>query len=142
MIFAVLGVIILIVSFAIALYSLIREQNQLGDREEVFKESEKPEINRSVESDEAIKKPDVVINKRPRETYIWDQNLPKGAEQASNIDEEKEIKEIEARLAQIKSEASDGLLNTNKPQVQSEEVLPKGNLRGEFTISDMLKNDS
>ena len=142
MIFAVLGVIILIVSFSIALYSLIREQNHLGEREEVVGEFKKPEISPSVESDEAVKKPDVIFSKRPRETYTWDQNLPKGAEKTSIIDEEKEIREIEARLAQIKSETSEGLLNTNKPQVQSEEVLPKGNLRGEFSIGDMLKNDT
>jgi len=59
MIFAVLGVIILIVSFAIALYSLIREQNHLGEREEVVGEFKKPEISPSVESDEAVKKPKI-----------------------------------------------------------------------------------
>ena len=142
MIFAVLGVTILIVSFAIALYSLIKEQSQYGDQEEVLKESENPKIVQSVDSDEAIKKPDVVINKRPRETYVWDQNLPKEIEQVPKIDEEREIKEIEARLAQIKSEASEGLLNVNKPQVQSEQVSPKGNLSGEFTIGDMLKKET
>ena len=139
MIFAVLGVTILIVSFAIALYSLIKEQSQYRDQEEVLKESENPKIVQSVDSDEAIKKPDVVINKRPRETYVWDQNLPKEIEQVPKIDEEREIKEIEARLAQIKSEGSEGQVAIDKKQEQSQRVSQRGNLSGSFSISDMLK---
>ena len=140
MIFAVLGVIILIVSFAIALFSLIKEQNQFPVREEWLKESEKARLEKVPQKElEVIKKPDVITSTRHRETYIWEQQLPINANKISKFDEEKEIKEIEARLAQIKSEGSEGQVAIDKKQEQSQRVSQRGNLSGSFSISDMLK---
>ena len=140
MIFAVLGVIILIVSFSIALFSLIKEQNQFSDREEELKKPEKASLEKVSEKElEDIEKPDVVTSLGHRETYIWEQHRTIDADKISKFDEEKEIREIEARLAQIKSEGSEGQVAIDKKQEQSEQVSQRSNLSGSFSISDMLK---
>ena len=140
MIFAVLGVIILIVSFSIALFSLIKEQNQFSDREEELKKPEKASLEKVSEKElEDIEKPDVVTSLGHRETYIWEQHRKIDADKISKFDEEKEIREIEARLAQIKSEGSKSQVAIDKKQEQSEQVSQRSNLSGSFSISDMLK---
>ncbi len=154
MIFAILGVIILIVSFAFALISLVKEQNrqlpQVPDLDKVEKpDTEVLEQNEPVLNQPALPKTivhktinaqiqDLAKDENSWARFPWDQNFQPQNQPKSVSDEQKKIEEIEAKLAQIKSKSAKNPEADTRTETQPDsQTNQKDKLHGEFKISEI-----
>ena len=151
MIFVIIGVIILVVSFIIALQSLVKEQNKfqsLPDREKHsgIKEAEGRDKQQHFEP----KKNDGPVTIQPlvqdedkrsasgREPFPWDKEF--GAENIKKPEsEEEKIERLKSQLEQIK--ATKGLTILPKQEEGQKEEIHETNsgLSGEISLSDLKK---
>jgi len=146
MIFVILGIIILIVSFFVALASLIREQNRVQDFTDNEKLPERRETipikkdnfgsrivknTDSIHQDKAI--PPSTIDEVP---LPWKDDVEG---QAGLNEEEKEIQRIRADLKKLtgKVESKDWTDTSN--EVKEIHIEPKKRLSGEFSLHNILR---
>lgn len=152
MIYAVVGLIILVVSFILALFSLIREQNQVKTFTQDEPDFEKTDLKKSeivqksalpsakkfaASSDSSTQKP--ALNPLEDEVpFYWLKNSsPK--EELENESENARIERIRKQLENIKISLS-SLDRGNKGELQFQtKKKTVGRLSGGFTIEELKK---
>lgn len=155
MIFVVFGIIVLIVSFVIALASLIREQNKLDsllDKKELSKSRKTEEFESGIEklaqrrnlrqqeelAEEIHEKEE---NSARGGRFSWDNIFDVNAEgNGKNLSHEQEIERIMASLAKITSEKKSEIQNKKQPwEISQEQDGSRKKLSGEFSLDEFRK---
>ncbi len=143
MIFVILGIIILIVSFFVALVSLIREQEKiedLADKENLSGSKESMAMNRSGSLPKAqpIDSSPWVGEKEKVETKTA---LPSTTEEVPlPWQEEQEIERIRASINRLKSARGQKVSKREIEEVtQASQEIPRRKLEGEFSLQDELR---
>ena len=128
MIFAVLGVIILIVSFIVALVSLIKEQNQTSIQQQELITPKKTQVVTPSEGEtsQEVGALDAGIKTNSQGPLLWDQTS-----------EQKKIDEITKKLNEIKSESRQKLEEEPTENLVKEQ---KSRLSGQFSLSEIRQN--
>ncbi|KKR87010.1 MAG: hypothetical protein UU34_C0008G0034 [Candidatus Curtissbacteria bacterium GW2011_GWA1_41_11] len=139
MIFVIIGIIILVVSFIIALQSLVKEQKKaqtLEDNEEFHGEKDvdskpgKKEQLPSVSEEERRVPTD-------REPFFWEKDFGVNVLNKTGNDQD-EIERLKSQLAQIT--AAKDVPSIEKDEVERDDVYHTGkNLSGEILLRDLKK---
>ena len=150
MIFVIIGIIILVVSFIIALQSLVKEQNKaqtLEDNEELSGEKDvDSKLEKKEKSDiESVsgqtQLPTVSEEEKrlsiDREPFPWEKDFGAHVTKKTENDQD-EIERLKSQLAQIK--AAKGVSSTEKDEAEKDDVYHTGkSLSGEILLRDLKK---
>ena len=161
MIFVILGIIILVVSFVFALVSLIREQSY-NERKIPFEKPEDgqkgPQIAQNQQGEAETRNEKFLANEKstddgmaravkniadkPQVTHQTDEPFPwevsrAADEQSTTAESQKTLDQIREELAKITYEKK----NQEKEE-EEDELVSRGNLSGEVSISDLRRGSS
>ena len=126
MIFVIIGIIILVVSFIIALQSLVKEQKVKSDIVSVSSQTQEPRI-----SEEEARVP------TGREPFPWEKDFGANVLNKTENDQD-EIERLKSQLAQIK--AAKGISSVNKDEAEVDDVYHTSkSLSGEILLRDLKK---
>ncbi len=130
MIFVILGTVVLVASFLIALVSLLKEQNKVGDTDDVSAKPQKsPSVGKSgvkvgpVAVSTTISEPSVDASKPVvgRELFPWEEGKYKAAGPGVEADRAK-VEALRSQLAELKKQA--GVQNIDRRPLQEEPAVP------------------
>jgi len=154
MIFVIIGVVILVISFIIALQSLVKEQNKAkiledsqklsGEKDEdATDKGEKKEVKDVVESvPDQTRKPRIGEEEARvqtgREPFFWEKDFGANVLKKTESDQD-EIERLQSQLDQIK--ATKGVSSVNKGErAEKDDVYHTGkSLSGEILLRDLKK---
>ncbi len=151
MIFVIIGIIILVVSFIIALKSLVKEQNKAqtlednealsGEKDADVTDKQEQKVKSDITSVSGQTQPRISEEERKvptgREPFPWEKDFGANVLKKTG-NEQDEIERLKSQLAQMK--AAKGIPSVDKDDVEVDDVYHAGkSLSGEILLRDLKK---
>lgn len=137
MIFVLLGIIILIVSFVIALVSLVREQKRLEDQEGQRVDEVKAEVIEQEKREEQIIAVETSQSATRREPFVWETAADLGQDEVDSQVKTNQLALLDQKIAQAWTQAKElNQVTSTEAEVEKIEQGRSG-LYGEINFRDL-----